>query len=43
MAVWCVGSLPGVGIMITGSADRTLRIWKTGRISSYTLSFSVCY
>ncbi|XP_023345086.1 phospholipase A-2-activating protein [Eurytemora carolleeae] len=31
MAVWCVGSLPGVGIMITGSADRTLRIWKTGK------------
>ena len=30
MAVWCVGILPEVGIMITGSADRTVRLWRTG-------------
>jgi hypothetical protein len=31
MAVWCVGILPEVGIMVTGSADKTVRLWRTGK------------
>ena len=31
LAVWCVAILPGVGVMVTGSADKTLRLWRTGK------------
>jgi hypothetical protein len=31
MAVWCVGILPEVGVMVTGSADKTVRLWRTGK------------
>ena len=30
-AVWCGIILPQIGIMITGSADKTIKIWKAGQ------------
>ena len=30
-AVWCGVILPNVGIMVTGSADYSLRLWKGGQ------------
>ena len=30
-AVWCAIILPNVGIMVTGSADYSLRLWKGGQ------------
>lgn len=29
-AVWCVALIPTGGFMLTGSADKTIRLWKTG-------------
>ena len=30
-AVWCAVILPKMGIMVTGSADYSLRLWKGGQ------------
>ena len=30
-AVWCAVILPKVGIMVTGSADYSVRLWKGGQ------------
>lgn len=30
-SVWAVAILPEGGIMITGSADRTIKLWKAGK------------
>lgn len=31
LGVWAGIVLPETGIMVTGSADKTIRLWKTGR------------
>lgn len=30
-AVWAVKILPEQGLMLTGSADKTIKLWKAGR------------
>ena len=30
-AVWAVAILPEQGLMLSGSADKTIRLWKAGR------------
>lgn len=30
-AVWTVALLPEAGLMLTGSADKTIRLWKAGK------------
>lgn len=31
MAVWAVGIISGQGVMLTGSADKTIKAWKAGK------------
>ena len=37
-AVWCAVILPNVGIMVTGSADSSLRLWKGGHCKNIVKS-----
>jgi len=30
-AIWAVKILPEQGLMLTGSADKTIKLWKAGR------------
>lgn len=30
-AVWAVGIMPEQGFMLTGSADKTIKLWRAGR------------
>jgi hypothetical protein len=43
LAVWCVGILPEVGVMVTGSADKTVRLWRTGPSFFFTSSVIILY
>ena len=36
-AVWAVAILPEVGIMVTASADRLIKLWKAG-VNTHTLA-----
>ena len=30
-AVWAVAIMPEQGVMLTGSADQTIKVWKAGK------------
>lgn len=30
-AVWAVAIMPEQGVMLTGSADKTIKVWKAGK------------
>ena len=30
-AVWAVAIMPDLGVMLTGSADKTIKVWKAGK------------
>merc|ERR1719460_69224 len=34
MAVWAVAILPEVGVMVTASADKTIKLWKAGKCTN---------